>query len=78
MIGNARNIGSGFCKVCVCVCERGDMNMCLVPTKQEKGVRSSRTRVKNSCELPFGFWKLNPGPVEEQSVLMSHLSSPLS
>ena len=23
-----------------------------------------------SCELPYGWWELNPGPSEEQSVLL--------
>jgi hypothetical protein len=25
--------------------------------------------VRDSCELPCGCWELNPGPLEEQSVL---------
>jgi hypothetical protein len=42
------------------------------------GVRSSGTGVADSCELPCGYWQLNPGPLEEQPVLLplSQLSSP--
>ena len=41
-----------------------------------EGVRSSETGVTgtgvtDSCELPHGFWELNPGPLEEQSVLLT-------
>jgi hypothetical protein len=25
--------------------------------------------VTDSCELPYGYWESNPGPLEEQSVL---------
>lgn len=29
------------------------------------------TRVVNTCELPCGFWELNPDPPEEQPVLLT-------
>jgi hypothetical protein len=32
--------------------------------------------ITDGCEPPCGFWELNSGPLEEQSVL-SHLSSPI-
>ena len=30
-----------------------------------------------SCEPPRGCWELNPGPLEEQPLLLNHLSSPV-
>jgi hypothetical protein len=32
----------------------------------------------DGCELPYGFWELNPGPLQKQSVLspLSYPSSP--
>ena len=35
------------------------------------GVRSSGTEVKDACELPCRCWELNPGPLEEQPVLLT-------
>ena len=33
----------------------------------------------DSCELPHGYWELNPGPLGEQPVLLTVLSfSPAS
>ena len=40
----------------VCLCEGG---------------RSHGTELTDSCELPCGCWELNPGSVEEHSVLLS-------
>ncbi|CAO2613549.1 hypothetical protein LEMLEM_LOCUS16128 [Lemmus lemmus] len=34
-------------------------------------VRVSDLGVTDSCELPCGCWELNPGPREEQSVLLT-------
>jgi len=39
--------------LCVCLCE---------------GSRSPGTGVTDSCELSYGCWELNPGPLEEQPV----------
>lgn len=33
-----------------------------------EGIRSHRTTVTDSCELPCRFWELNPDPLEEQPV----------
>lgn len=35
------------------------------------GVGSPGTKVTSRCEVPFGCWKLNPGPLEEQPVLLT-------
>ena len=35
------------------------------------GVRSSGTGVTDSCELSCECWELNPGPPEEQPVLLT-------
>lgn len=32
--------------------------------------------VTNSCELPCGWWKLRPGPLEEQPTLLTPAPSP--
>ena len=33
--------------------------------------RSPGTGIRDSCELPCGCWELNPGPLEEQPVLLT-------
>jgi len=33
-----------------------------------KGVRSLETQVTDNWEVPYGCWKLNPGPLEEQAA----------
>jgi hypothetical protein len=41
-----------------------------------RGVRSPGTGVTDGCEPPLcGCWELKPGPLQEQPVLLSHLSS---
>ena len=35
------------------------------------GVRSCGTAFSDNCELPCGCWELNPGSLEEQSVLLT-------
>jgi hypothetical protein len=40
-----------------------------------EGVRSPETGVIDSCELPCGYWELNPGPLEEQVVLLTDKTS---
>lgn len=49
------------------------------PHRSKEGVTSPRTGVTNGCEPPCMFWELNPGPLQEQQVLLtvSHLSSPI-
>lgn len=37
-----------------------------MPGRPEEDDRSSRTGIKDGCELPGGFWELNLGPLEEQ------------
>jgi len=37
----------------------------------EEDIRSSRTGVSGGCEPPHGCWELNPGPLEEQPVLLT-------
>lgn len=33
--------------------------------EEEEGIGSPGTKVTDSCELPYGSWELNPGPIEE-------------
>jgi hypothetical protein len=40
-----------------------------------EGARSPITGATESCELPFGCWELNPGPLEEPPVLLTAESS---
>lgn len=42
------------------------------PLRPEEGLRALET-----LQAPCGYLELNPGPLEEQSVLLSPLSSPL-
>jgi hypothetical protein len=35
------------------------------------GVRSAGTGITDSCDLLCGCWELNPGPLEEQPVLLT-------
>lgn len=55
------------------------MYMCILPvyifmgypTRPEDGDRLAETVVRDSCELPCGFWKSDPGPLGEQLALLS-------
>lgn len=53
--------------MCIGVC----LQVCLY-----EGIRSPGTGETDSCELPCRFWELSPGPLEEQPVLLNHVSSP--
>lgn len=33
------------------------------------GLKYKNLEIRESCESPYGCWKLNPHPLEEQSVL---------
>lgn len=46
--------------VCIYFCVVGEF---LVPSGVRRGVRSHGTGVVDSCELPSGGKKLNPGPL---------------
>ena len=49
-----------FCRVCA-----------LCPQKSEDGMGSPGPGVRDSCRLLCGCWELNPGPMEEQPVLLT-------
>lgn len=38
--------------------------------RTRRGFRSLGNGVRGGCNLPCGFWKLNLGPLEEQTVLL--------
>lgn len=65
--------------VYIYVCIHTDIHthMCLYSTgvqcqqRTEGDVRSPGIIVKDSNELPCGFWELNQGPLEEQPVLLT-------
>lgn len=46
------------------------------PLETRKGVGSPGIGVTDSCELPYRFWELNLGSMEEQVSVLSYLSSP--
>ncbi|EDL01779.1 mCG144933, partial [Mus musculus] len=39
--------------------------------RPEEGVRSLETRVTGSSEQSGGYWESNPGPLDEQPVLLT-------
>ena len=47
--------------------------------RPEEGVGSPGTGITDGCEPPCGCWESNPGPLEEQPVLLptADLSSPI-
>jgi hypothetical protein len=45
-------------------------HVCLVPTEVREGVVSSGAGFLGSCELPYGCWELNLGPLEEQHLFI--------
>ena len=56
-----------FCALMFC------QHLCLY-----ESVRSIGTGVTVSCELPCGYWVLNPGPLEDHTVFLPSDSSSLS
>lgn len=44
--------------------------------RPEKDVSSPGSRVTDSYELPRGEWQSNPGPLEEQFLLLNHIFCP--
>jgi hypothetical protein len=50
----------------------------LVHSKAKKGIKSSKTGVTDSCELPCECWKINPGTLKEQPMLIADESSLLT
>lgn len=45
--------------------------ICILCTLVFKVVRFPGNRIANSCEVPCGCWVLNPGPLEEQPVVLT-------
>ena len=43
--------------------------VCLLSMEAKRGCWLSLELELQSCELPFNYWKLNPGPLQEQQVL---------
>jgi hypothetical protein len=64
------------CFVCLYVCAP---RACLVPEDAGEGIGSvsPRTGVTDVCELLRGCWERNPGPLKEQSVLLTPVPSAL-
>ena len=46
-------------------------HMSLVSEEARRGHWIPGTGVTNGCELPCGCWELTPGPLEEQSVILT-------
>jgi hypothetical protein len=51
-------------------------HVCAMPSEARRGCLSPGTGVANSCELPCGWQELNPGPLQEQVVLLTAEPSP--
>lgn len=59
-----------YLDVCVCsICVTGDNR------GQKRLLNSLETGDTDGCELPWGYWGLNLGPMEEQPVLITAESS---
>lgn len=43
------------------------MSIGVLPASMSERVGSPGPRVIDSCESPYGYLELNPGPLEEQS-----------
>ena len=43
-------------------------HICEVPSEVRGGARAPGARATEGCELPFGCWEQNPGPLQEQKV----------
>ena len=57
------------CFACICICVP---HSSLVPEERpEEDVGFPRTDITGGCELPCASWTLNPGPREEQAVLLT-------
>lgn len=41
------------------------------PQRSEEGIRSPETGVTKYWKLLYGFWEMNPGPLQEQVLLTS-------
>ena len=52
------------------------MGLLLMYICARRGRQIPGTGVTDSCELPCGCWELNPGPLEEQPVLLTAEPSP--
>ena len=50
--------------------------MCSAPGGQKRAIGSPETGVIDGCEPPSWCWKLNPGPLEEQPMLLTTEFSP--
>jgi hypothetical protein len=46
--------------------------LCIYYTVESKEGHQIRTRIADSCEPPYGYWELNPGPLQEQQVILIH------
>lgn len=47
------------------------MYICTVFKKIKNAVGSTRIEVTDGYELPYGYWKLNLGPLKEPSVILT-------
>ena len=47
----------------------------VLPACMHAGQKRALDPISDGCEPLCGCWELNPGPLEEQTVPLSHLSS---
>jgi hypothetical protein len=43
----------------------------LITQRPEEGIRAPRLRATDGYALPCGYWELNPGPLQEQQMLLN-------
>jgi hypothetical protein len=39
--------------------------------RSEEGIGSSGTGIMNGCKPPAGYWESNPGPPQEQHMILT-------
>ena len=57
-----------LCAACMYTCPSC---LCLVPTEALRGHWIPWNWSYRCCEPPYGFWELNPSPLQEQLVLLT-------
>ena len=53
------------------------MYLCALSSRSSASQKRAPDLIIDGCEPPCGFWKLNSGPLEEQTVLITTTESSL-
>lgn len=57
-------------KICLYLLYVNECHVCMC-ADESQGVRSLKIGVIDGNELPYGFWELNPGLLQEPQVLLT-------